>query len=266
MDIRLIAIDLDGTLLNSSNMVSEANIQAVRRARERGLEVVLISARPLFGITAALDSLGLAGPVVAYNGAYIVDTHTQEVLLDLRMSATDLRAAVDIVRQHGLYTGYYAGMRWMAEKECDELLLEQRSLGRQPEMVDLAGEELPPASKLIVISLSDRPLLERCHAQMRARLPHLNVHFSAQICFEVCHPGATKGAALAFLARRAGLPAEAVMAIGDNCNDLDMLAYAGLSVAVGNAPSDVQAAADWVVAPHDQNGVAQAITRLLDGE
>lgn len=266
MDIRLIAIDLDGTLLNSSNMVSEANIQAVRRARERGLEVVLISARSPMGMSGALDSLGLAGPVVAYNGACIVDTRTQTVLLDRPMTIEDSRAAVHIVREHGLYTGYYAGMRWLVEKECDEMRLEQRSMKQRPDVVDLTGNDVPPANKLIVISIRNRAHLEACYEQMRARLPHLNIHFSGPVSFEVCHTAATKGAALAFLAERAGLLPQAIMAIGDNYNDVDMLSFAGLGVAVGNAPADVQAVADWVVDPHDQNGVAQAITRLLDSE
>lgn len=262
--VALIAIDVDGTLLTPNNRVTEASIVAAQQACDQGLAIVLISGRPPFGVLPAARQLGLDGVLVAYNGAHIIDVANDEVLLNRTLSAGDACRAVEIIRRHGLYTGYYAGMNWLVEKVCDEMRLEQNALGRAPEVVsDLITAAPSRPNKLIVIEMEDGERLERGYRALRAALPGLNIHYSSPDSFEIVDGNASKADALAFLARRMGIEPEMVMAIGDSHNDVSMLSFAGLAVAMGNAPPGVKEAADWVVASNTEDGVAEAIQRLL---
>lgn len=262
-NIDLIAVDLDGTLLNSALLVSDRTLQVVQRAYQAGINFVLVSARPPFGMVHVLDRLAIDLHLVAYNGAYVTSSNLDEVLLERPMATADAQNAIRIIREYGLYTGYYVAMQWYVEKECEEMHFERRALNYEPLVTDLAQlTDLNP-HKLIVIDLNDSSRLEAGYQAFRSTLPHLSVHYSGQVSFEVNDRRATKASALAFLAKKMNIAPKAILAIGDNFNDMDMFKFAGTSVAMGNAPPEVQASADLVVASNDQDGVAQAINRLL---
>jgi Cof subfamily protein (haloacid dehalogenase superfamily) len=262
-NIRLIAVDLDGTLLNGQSDVSPENAQAIRLAVARDIQVVPVSARPPFGMGVVLDHLEGDGYLIAYNGAYVLESRSSRVLLDRPMSRHDTLASIDLLRRHGLYIGYYAGMHWYVEEKRPEMEWERSALQRLPVIGDLTRVPDPCPHKMIVINRDDPASLEPSFHEIRQLLPHLNIHYSSHFSYEISDGSATKASALAFIADRLGLPASGVMAIGDNFNDLDMLTYAGLAVAVQNAPAEVREAADWVVPANTENGVAVAINRLL---
>jgi Cof subfamily protein (haloacid dehalogenase superfamily) len=262
---KLLAIDLDGTLLAPDKSLSAANIEAVRQAGESGVRVVLVSARPPFGILPIAERLELDGAVIAYNGAFGLRGPGDQVFLNQPLSRRDARRLVPIIRRHDLYTGYYAAMEWFVEKVCREMEFEAASLERRPEVVeDLTDPSLPRPHKLIVIELDEPQALTPCYSEIRATLPHLNAHFSDEYALEISDQRATKGAALALLTNDMGLEPGQVAAIGDGENDLSMLQFAGVGVAVANAPPSVLEAADFVVASNQDSGVAEAIHRLLN--
>jgi Cof subfamily protein (haloacid dehalogenase superfamily) len=262
--IKLIAIDLDGTLMDSEKKISEANIEAAQRARQQGIYVVLVSARPPFGMSPAAERLGLDGVLIAYNGAYALKLSTRQVLIDRPMARADAHAVVHIFRRHDLYAGYYAADEWYVEKVCAEMEWEAQSLKRQPEIVpDLTVKGLPAPHKMILIDLQRSGRLHDCLNEIRKSLPHVNAHFSSEYGLEISDEHATKAGALAVIVDRMGLESGQVAAIGDGENDLSMLQYAGIGVAMGNAPSQVQVEADWVVTTNDHDGVAQAIDTIL---
>jgi Cof subfamily protein (haloacid dehalogenase superfamily) len=263
--IDLLAIDLDGTLLAADKSLSAANIEAVQRARDQGIRILLVSARPPFGITPYAQQLGSTEILIAYNGAYVTDMEGEQVLLDRPLPRPFAQWLVEIIRRYELYTGYYAAMEWFVEKVCSEMHWEAQSLNRQPEVVeDLTVETLPRPHKLIVIELEQPEKLAGCFAEIRQALPHVNAHFSSHRSLEISDEHASKGTALAHLAGSMDLAREAIAAIGDGENDLSMLQFAGTSVAVANAQPAVLEAVDFVVASHEESGVAEAIERLLD--
>lgn len=262
---QLVAIDLDGTLLSSDHQVSDENLAAIQEARRMGLCVILVSARPPFGMQMVLDKIELDEWLVAYNGAYLIDTRNGVVCLDIPISKPDVLTAIQVIRENELYVGYYAGLEWYVEKDCDEMHWERRSLKRFPHIIDLTEEAVPEAHKLIVADLKNHERLLRGYEQLKIALPDLNIHYSGPHSFEVTHRKASKGGALEYLSKTMKTLPEFFVAIGDNYNDLEMFAIAGLSIAMGNAPEAVQAKADWVVPSNDENGVSVAIYRLLAG-
>lgn len=260
---RLLAIDLDGTLLSSNHQVSEENISAIQKAMEMGLSVVLVSARPPFGMRMVLDNIDLDGPIIAYNGAYVTDIRSGEVYIDQPISKADTLSAIEVIRKYNLYVGYYAGMEWYVEKVCEEMHWERLALKRYPHVTDVTDPSVAEAHKMIVIDLKDMERLSNAYEHLTEILPHLNIHYSGPHSFEVTHQKASKGHALEYLGQKMKISSDQMVAIGDNYNDLEMFSFTGTSVAMGNAPEAVRAAADWIVASNDHHGVAQAIDSIL---
>ncbi len=264
--IALLAIDLDGTLLTTQRRVSDANVEAISQARGMGVEVVPVSARPPFGMKAVIDRVGLNDFLVAYNGAYVAHQSSGEVLFHRPMAASDAATIVRLTRDHELYVGYYVGMQWYVERVCEEMHFEARGLNATPIIVaDLINDAPPQPDKFIVIDLANTDRLERFYQATQSLTPHLNIHYSSSVSIEIGDRAASKGMALEFLSKRLGTPRDRVMAIGDSFNDLSMLEFAGVGIAVGNAPPEVQARADGVVASNDADGVAEAIRQYILG-
>jgi Cof subfamily protein (haloacid dehalogenase superfamily) len=262
--IKLLAVDVDGTILTTGRRVSDANVEALAQARAMGIEVVLVSGRPPFGMDYTSQRLDLSGYQIAYNGALVVDRRTEEIFFHRTLPAETATEAVLLARQYSLYLSYYTGPHWYVERECEEMYLEQTGLNTQPVIVpDLLGAHLSPPEKVLIISLHNLEGLARFHEAASAQLTGANIHYSSPYSIEIVEIGASKGLALEMLTGKLGLHREQVMAIGDSYNDMSMLEFAGLSVAMGNAPPDVQAAADLVVASCEDDGVAEAISMLL---
>jgi len=258
--ISLLAIDLDGTLLISDNSVSDANVEAVALACQAGVEVLIVSARPPFGMDEASRWLGLDGIQIAYNGAYVVDRASGKVLLHHPMTAEEAKVMIQLLREHGLYVGYYCGMEWYVELECEEMRFEQRGLQGAPKVVtDLLSDAPPQPDKLIVIDLNRQDRLAAFYEAAHETMPGLNILYSSPGSIEIGSIDASKGLALAWIADHLGIPRREVMAIGDNFNDLSMFDIAGNAVGVGNAPEAIQARAGLVVASNDMDGVAETI-------
>jgi Cof subfamily protein (haloacid dehalogenase superfamily) len=263
-EIKLVAIDLDGTLYTNDKQIRDVTIRAISRARERGVEVLLVSARPPFGMQAAYEKLGLNGCGVAYNGAYVFDRMTGEVFVRYPMESEDAVKIVQLSRRYLIYIGYYVGNAFYVEKVCDEMRLEERSLGQSPIVVsDIINDAPKQPDKIIAIALKDTEDLRAYYQAARKVAPELNIHYSSSTSFEVGNASASKGLALDWVAERKGIAREHRMVIGDNFNDLTMFDVAEITVAVGNAPKEVRRRAMMVVASNDEDGVAEAIDRCI---
>ena len=111
--------------------------------------------------------------------------------------------------------------------------------------------------------MGDAPVIRALQEQLKPQFPHLEIHRSKDEYLEIVNKRATKAQAIAFMGERLGVPAAESVAFGDNYNDLDMLRYAGYSVAMGNAPDDIKAECSIVTAPNDEDGLAQVLERLF---
>jgi len=199
--VNLLAIDLDGTLLSSDNSVSDANVEAVALACQAGVEVLIVSARPPFGMDEASRRLGLDNIQIAYNGAYVVDRVSGKVLLHHPMTAEEAKVSIQLIREHDLYVGYYCGMDWYVELECEEMRFEQRSLQRAPNVVtDLLADAPPQPDKLIVIDLNRQDPLAAFYEAAHETMPGLNILYSSPGSIEIGSKDASKGLALAWIA------------------------------------------------------------------
>lgn len=279
MQIRLAAMDLDGTLLDSGKRVSEKTVQVLRACEDRGVKIVLASGRSFESVAALAEIIGLASPLISVNGAR-VDRSPQGGALFLDAFPRRLAEQVfAILRATGLCFVIYApGVIYQLNAEKGGLdrglslgLLragEQSASGSRVRVVreaDAASREgLDQALKFVLFSQA-RARLDEVEGLLRQVTP-CQLSASDEANLEIMAPGGGKGRALAFLMGVLGLKKEQVMAFGDSSNDLDMLGAAGWPVAMENG-LEIDKKLAWKIAPScDRDGVGRILRQyVLEG-
>jgi Cof subfamily protein (haloacid dehalogenase superfamily) len=261
--IRLIATDIDGTLLNSRHEISPRNEQALRRAMQQGVQVVLATGKTYLSGVGIIRQLGLTTPGVYVQGLAICGPdgsvlHSQTLNPDVVQHVASLAEVEDIA-----IVGY-EGSRLMMPDDNDYAKALTQHHEPQPEIVGplsrLAGAVA--FNKLIVMCEPENmPELRQKVSQ------HVNgsagIVLSSPFLLEIVPLGTSKGAGLAWLLDYLGVPADEVLALGDAENDVEMLQMAGVGAAMGNAMSVVKDAADIIVASNDDDGLAEAVERFV---
>ena len=262
--IELVAIDLDGTLLRSDKQVSPATLDAIRRTVEAGVHVVLATARPPRSTRAIHESLGLVTPTVHYNGALISDLPGNRHVYHRPLPATLARQLVNAAREvdSRIVVSLEVLDRWYTDY-VDPNLQTETSKSFQPDVVGPLQTLLNNAvTKLMFMAEPARlrPIRELIDRRFAGQvgLPASDAHL-----LQLVHPIADKAHALEQIATQLGVSAQRVMAIGDAPNDLGMLRWAGLGVAMQNAWGEVIATADVTVPSNDEDGVAFALNRYV---
>ncbi len=273
-DIRLLVLDIDGTLAGESNQVSAPVQQAIAAAQARGIAVAIATGRMYQSALRFHQAVGSTLPLIAYQGAWIQDpalgTHHRHLPLDRLYTLEILTALAELEAQQALSVHLYAGDQLHVRSILPETVAYAERSAITPQAVgDLATflQENPGLETTKLLALSPDPALTAATlAHLRQQYPPEVLYFTQSVStfFEVTHPQANKGQAVQFLAEALlGLQPAQVMAVGDNFNDLEMLIYAGIGVAMGDAPVPVQAQADWVAPGVEADGVARAIERFL---
>lgn len=262
--IKLIALDLDGTLLNSALKLSEANAQALSRALEQGVQVVLATSRWYLLARRTADRLGTQAPLICSNGAVIRRPGDDRELLHLRLDREVARAVTALGDERGweMFTtmGETTYMRPRPGLDRDQLPGGLRVVQRQ----SIHLEEGEPTAVLIFGNEAVEEVCRRFLPLYDGRaafslnhplhLPHYAV---------LTHPEADKGRALEIVCRELGIAPEETMAMGDSESDIGMLRLAGLGIAMENAPDEVKAAVRMIAPGNDADGVAWAVRRFV---
>lgn len=262
--IDLVALDLDGTLLDEDLRYTERVAAALAAAQARGVHVTLATGRAVAAIRPLTQALQIQAPVIGYQGGIVVDPVTGDVLHRATMPDDVARAAIHQARVEDLDFSLFVN---------DTIY--QRELRQSPEFYDhwfglplrfapdlTVALDQGSATKFILTAEPEESL--RIEARWRAHFgDRLHMVRSHRLFFEGTPQGVSKGVALAWVAERLGVPRARVMAIGDAENDRAMIEWAGLGVAMGSAPPDVQAVADWVAPPVHEDGVAVALERFV---
>lgn len=259
---KLVVSDIDGTIVDEHKQLTPAVIDAVARLRAAGVRFTLISARPMSGVRPIAETLRLNDPLGAFNGG-IVFRPDGEVLSREIIIEEVARAVWHAAKDSDVDCWVFADDRWYATSgEGKHAQSERRSAFQEPVVTADLEPLLARADKITFIS-DDEPLLRKLHDQIRRWSNQATIGQSQTYYLDVTAPNANKGSGVEALAAAIGIDLADTVVIGDQANDLPMIARAGLSVVVGNAPHHVQASAHHVAGPNTQSGVADAIDRFI---
>ncbi len=261
--IRLVAIDLDGTLVDDRNEVAPRVAAAIGAARAKGVEVAIATGRMYRSALKFVEELSLTAPVICYQGAQIRDPSSGAVLHERLLGRRHAAAVIEFARQRQVHVNAFAGDElYMAELTAEGRFYCRLS-GIEPRLVgDLGAWLEQDLVKLVLVTERDksRRLVEQL---VDAVPPEINVTRSHPRLVEAIDGRVNKGDALARLSQIMDIPVGQIMGIGDNLNDLPLVRAAGFGVAMGSGAPETRAAADFVTAPYDEDGVAVAIERFV---
>jgi len=262
--IKLIVLDLDDTLLLPNRTISQHSRSALARARELGIQVVLATGRMYRAAKQYADDLNLDLPLIAYQGALIKTTKTGEVLRALELTVEQCYPILEFLSQRQVHANLYINDELFVA-EMNDAVARYASFSAVPVHVvgNLCSYNFSHATKIVAIG---EPQHLQCILEPEALAlfgDSLTINTSRPHFLEFGHREATKSNALQFLGQRLGISREEILAIGDGVNDLDMIQYAGIGVAMGNADERLKAVADYITSSNTDEGVAQAIEQLV---
>lgn len=264
---KLIALDMDGTLLTPEGRISPRTQAAITAARARGVTVVLTSGRPLEGMTAYLAELGLTGQddyVICYNGALVQQVAEQRIIRSQLLTGSDASAIAHLASELGVNVHGFSVSRGLISPRVSPYTEHESRLIKMPiNLVDFAT--LPADEQIMKVMMIDpEPLLSRAIARLPAELyERYTVVRSSPYFLEFMNKRSNKGTGVAALAEHLGLTAAQVIAVGDAGNDRHMIEYAGLGVAMGNATDEIKALARHTTSRNDEDGVARVIEEFI---
>lgn len=267
MNYRMIVLDLDGTLTNSKKQITPHTRQTLIRAQQQGVKVVLASGRPTYGIAPIADQLELAaygGYILAYNGGEIIDWKDRGVLHAQVLDPEVIPYMYRCAKENGFAIVTYRDNYVITETPDDEYVQKEAILNvMQTLKVDNFLEAIDfPVPKCLIVGEAERLL--RLEKVMYEDLKQTNeVYRSEPYFLELVPKGIDKARSLAVLLNKVGIRREEVIACGDGFNDLSMIRFAGLGVAMQNAQPVVREAADFITLSNDEDGVAHVLERFV---
>lgn len=262
---RLLAIDLDGTLLTPrpQRTITQRTRQAIQQAAEAGIKIVIATGQSLPVLQHLCGDLPIEGPQIIENGAVIADIRTGQFYHEKLLPTKYILPVLDTLKQTGFHRAYHTRSRVYADNDAPRV----RQWYDPPvppviEVEDVASLYPEPCIKVVGIGEEDRLRAQR-QALIERFAGQLYVTQSAFDLLEFLHPEVSKERGLQAIAQDLGIKAEEIVAIGDNHNDIGMLRFAGLGVAMGNAHEEVKSEADHITLSNAADGVAAVIEDVV---
>lgn len=270
--IKLVALDVDGTLLNSANEITERNLKAIKKAKKEKIRIVLVTGRPLKGVLSQIAKLNIFSKddyIITINGA-VISTIDGKIILkkevltsadcqEVAKQAQALHSSFQLVSAENIYTlenpispysvfdAGLTGMPLYTYSKLEDILAKDQII----KIMFLAGKEQ------LTQTIQKLPVyLKKKYTMIR----------TLDYYYEFLKKNVSKGSALATLAKHLGINKDQIIAVGDNENDISMIQYAGLGVAMGNADQLVQESADVVTLSNDEDGVAEVFNNYVFGK
>lgn len=263
MAYKLMAVDIDGTLLDSSGNVTDNTRNTIRRGVEKGLVFTIATGRPIQGVEYLNKILDLDVPFITYNGAMVVMGKSKEIIYEQKLSSRDAKDIVDLGEKYGVTVMVWKN-NGLYVRKLDERVLEYKKIsGVEPVVVENI-DELVKDGVTKALWYDDTEKIGRYQQEIGKYLSEsINYHTSRPYFLEFVDKKASKAIAMEKLGEHFNIHQSEMIAVGDGFNDLSMIEYAGLGVAMGNSPQDIKKAANFVTLTNDEDGVAHVINQFV---
>lgn len=262
MAIKLIAVDLDGTLLNSNHEISDYNYSVIKEAERRGIAVVISTGRLYSSLYKYKEKLNLKTPVICYNGAKVVDGRDDSTIFERTIDEDVVKKVIKIAREKDVHLNLFQDEKWYVECRRDEVETYRNSSGLSYHLADFDKMEKLNVTKLMFVG--ENGILKEIEKIVKTELGNfVYTAFSKPYFFEILDCKVSKGEALKKIAEQYEIRREEIMAFGDGYNDIEMLQYAGLGVAMGNAPEEMKEMFENIAETCDNDGVGKFIENYI---
>ncbi len=262
----MIVLDLDDTLLRDDHTISPRTKEALMKAQEAGVKVVLASGRPTYAMRPIAKELHLeefGSFLLSFNGAKITNCKTNEELFSSTLTPETVHHLYDISKRENVWILTYVGDSIVTDEICKHTETEHIITGLPiSEVTSFKEAVTEPVVKILMLEDPERLAVVEKKLQEELR-GELSVMRSKPFFLEFTENGVTKGTSLAQLINKLGIKQEEVIAMGDSYNDLAMIEFAGLGVAMGNAPDDIKAKANYVTDTNMNDGVAKVVESFV---
>lgn len=263
MKYKLVAIDLDDSLLGSDYKISQENKLAIKKAEEKGVIVTIATGRPLQSCLPYVRELGLDVPFITYNGAMVIEGKTMDILYHETIEPEYGMDILELVEEFSPTVLVFADNKLYVNEINERTDRYTRISSMEANLrSDLQSIALKGATKILFYNEPEkvRKMEKKIMESLKGKL---NYHISKPFFLEVINSNTSKGIALEALAKNIGISSHEVIAIGDSYNDISMIEYAGLGVAVDNAYDEIKSRADYISKSNIDNGVAEVIERFI---
>lgn len=262
MEIKAVAIDLDGTLLNSKREISGFNKAIIHKLVKKGIKVYLATGRLYKSLYKYKKFLELDSFVIASNGALLIDGKTDKVLMEFGLKEKQLKTLIKIARENDIHLNVFQGDNWYVEKLREEVKLYKNSSGLDYKLknFDDLKEELIP--KVMFIAEHEKLL----NIEKKIEVLELPVYkaFSKPHYLEILNQGVSKGNTILKLLEKEGIKASECMAFGDGFNDFEMLNEVGMGIIMKNAPEKLKEKFEFIAETNDDDGVGKFLKKYFE--
>ncbi|MBI9011733.1 MAG: HAD family phosphatase [Clostridiales bacterium] len=260
---KLLALDIDGTLLDSEGHVSESTLEAIKRVQNKGVLVTISTGRPIQGVYKYIKMLDLKAPIITYNGAMIIDSEKDKVIYEQKLDRKDAKQIIDLGRVYDTTMVIWSNNKLYVNRLDDHVIAYQTLSGEAPIVINNYEEVYNQGiTKIIWINEPDKLIQYQDEIKSVANesvtyctsKPHYLEFFDHKV---------SKAKALAFIGRHCNIKKEEMMAIGDGNNDIEMIEYVGMGVAMGNATPLVKSVANYITSSNNNDGIFKALEKLI---
>jgi Cof subfamily protein (haloacid dehalogenase superfamily) len=260
---KMIAIDLDDTLLNDELMISPGTVEAIQEAVKKGVVVTIATGRMFPAARPFAKQLGLNVPLITYQGALIKDVEEKHVMYERLVPPDISLRLVEIAKEKNLHIQVYQDDILYTPSENDRIQ-EYVNMSKVPYTVEPNLERLTELGFTKVLFIDEPDYLETLQEELKKEFgERAHVTKSKAFFLEIMHPEANKGLALLHLAKQLNIAPSEVIGIGDSYNDLDLIESAGLGIAMGNAVDEVKERAGYVSLTNNDEGVRHVIEKFI---
>lgn len=267
MKYKLLVLDLDGTLTNTKKEITPGNLEALLRVQQQGVRLVLASGRPTYGIVPLANELRMkefGGFILSFNGGEIINWETREKMYEKVLPDNVIPYLYECAQHNNLPILTYNNEYIITQHPCDEYVQKEAFLNKMEVKASnnfLADIHLPVAKCLIV---GDPEPLMRVEAEISAHLQGIiSVYRSEPYFLELVPLGIDKAQSLSVLLKELAMSNQEMVAVGDGFNDLTMITYAGLGIAMANAQEVVKNAANYITLSNEEDGVAAVVEKFF---
>ena len=264
MNYKLMAVDIDGTLLNDSGELTENTKNAIRQWVDKGLIFTVASGRPIQGIEGLNKTLNLDVPFITYNGAMVVMGKSKQVLYEQKLSRIDAEEIIKLGEKYNVTIMIWKDNELYVPTLNERVNKYKIISGVEPIIINNM-EQLIENGVTKILWYDEVEKIEQYKNEIGRYLSdNVNFHPSRPYFMEFVDKYASKAIAMERLGQYYGIKQSEMIAVGDGFNDLSMIEYAGLGVAMANSPDEVKERADYITLSNEEDGVAHVIREFID--